>query len=117
MIECQTLSQLDEIFTLACVVAMQEHENRVIDFPGMRTTKDARQKLEGYIATRNIDIEFKKQDNDSIKSPSDDSEDYTNTGSFIEIWVQDRITLAKKSIHAGTELNPFYLPDFIHQLS
>ena len=38
-------------------------------------------------------------------------------GSSIDIWVEDRITLAKKSIHAGTELNPFYLPDFIHQLS
>ena len=45
MIECQTLPQLDEIFRLACVVAMQEHENTVIEFPGMRTMKDARQKL------------------------------------------------------------------------
>ena len=91
MVECQTLSQLDEIFSLTCVVGMQEYEDSVIGFPQAKTmTRGARKRLEGYIAARSTYIVFEERDSDGSEDPSvDDSQDSPRMSSPIEQWVQD----------------------------
>lgn len=54
MIECYTLLEFEEICVLSCAVALQTHEDSIIDIEFVQTSQDARKKLENYISKRNI---------------------------------------------------------------
>lgn len=54
LVDSTTLSDFADIFSFTCVVALQKYNDGVIDLRGVKTTKEAREKLEAFIANRNI---------------------------------------------------------------
>ena len=52
MVDCQTHAELQKIFLLTCVVGLQTHDDAELGVSLVRTTKEARELLEDFIAFR-----------------------------------------------------------------
>lgn len=134
MIECYTLLEFEEIFVLTCAVALQTHEDSIIDIEFVQTCRDARTKLENYISKRNINDysevyeekdkpasfhqgfakDGKKNDDNELDVDNIDANEQKNS---IKYWIQNLIAKTQKTKILGRNLNAFYLPDLVEHLT
>lgn len=116
MVDCQNLKDFLEIFNLTCMIALQSYKDALIQSTCAISVKDARKKLEAYIAVRPINIDNYFQvdlDNTSIDI---NNEDLNDANSPIEKFIKDIIEEARGTKSIGVNLNAFYLPNFIDEL-
>lgn len=117
IVDCQTLNDFIEIFKLTCVVALQSYEDALIQSTCADSAKDARKKLESYIAIRPINIDNYLQITDLDDTNIHiNNEDLNDTNSPIEKFIKDIIEEARETKSIGVNLNAFYLPNFVDQL-
>lgn len=124
LVDCQNLADFHEIFGLTCVVALQDYKDPPVN-QFARTAKDARKKLEGYISSRNVDIngyltileEIEKNDRPVPNIPDEDLEELTTyTMSRIELYINNIVTEATVQNGVGQEINGFQLNKFVTNL-
>ena len=72
MVECQTLSDFDQVFSLTCVVGLQSYEDAQLESSHAKTAHEAREKLESFIAVREVRV-------DLIETISNKGEDENET--------------------------------------
>lgn len=129
MVDSQSIFEFKQIFILTCVVGLQSHEDSKIDICGVQTPREAKKKLEEFIADRNIKIDFQdvkekyNGDEFDVNKPEgfDPCQLKSNSNEFAQAdsllaWLQRRKEQATMALHVGKNLNPFYLPDFIERL-
>lgn len=123
MVECTKFSNFEEIFYLTCVVALQTHQDAELVYSEVRTAKEARKKLEDFIAVRgiNIDTNLKSLSEDELKHLEEEHisepDELDESSSCIEKWVDGQVAKAGNIQRDGEDLNPFYLPEFVKLLS
>lgn len=126
IIDCQSIEEFKRIFLLTCVVALQPYENTIIILPKFRlSVKEARQSLENCISIRRPIIQeletsatsCKKEYRDTIDNEIESSDDKNLTATHR--WIRTLINMVKpKDLEekSETEINAFYLPDFVDQI-
>lgn len=125
MVECTSLSVFEEILILTCVVGLQTHEDAQLGIAEVNTAREARKKLENYIAIWGVNIDIgtenptndRAEDNPEIFKLDDLNEPDSCKDDNIIGWIEQRVSRAAETRIAGQELNLFYLPDFIKNIS
>lgn len=127
MVDSHSLAEFENIFLLTCSVGLQVHEDTEIDKSfskperHCRTARDARKLLESYISDRSVEVGAQVDQSDAkIRTEMDDTRDFiehTTSGGMIGQWIDKLVSTGKGCGSDGTDLNPFYLPDFIISLA
>lgn len=124
IIDCQSVEEFKQIMLLTCMIALQPYEDMIIILPEFQlSVKEARQTLEKFISVRGPIIQeleisatsYKKEYRDTIEmTESSDDKNLTVT----HRWIKTLINMIKsKDLEkTGTEINAFYLPNFVDQI-
>lgn len=115
MVDCQHLSDFNEIFTLTCAVGSNAYDDTVLNLKSITTVKHARELLETFMSQRQTVVE----DSDGVDISEEDEihfEDDADGPSSIASHIESLSAQATSVIHTGMELNSFYAPKFIREL-
>lgn len=124
MIDCQSVEKFKQIMLLICMIALQPYEDTIIILSEFQlSVKEGRQTLEKFISVRGpiiqeLDISansYKKEHRDTIEmTESSVDKNLTVTHRWIETLIN--IVKPKDVEKTGTEINAFYLPNFVEQI-
>lgn len=119
MIECQTLEDFKEIFSLTCIVALNEYQDSKVRETRCNTVLEYRRKLEACINTRKVDVDINEYLASDSKDSIDDEEmiEPCNEGntSRIRAWVDKVRNDSQVSECDGAEVNAFYFPELMEK--